>query len=541
MKRRSHKTSMHTTLLLLAACFLSLLVLVKLPAPTLATLTVCPIVTASSAPAVPRGSILLVNVTMTIIADEDSGNKNYWALDNFTQSIAVWREPNGTYLNDTYFIVGLDQGTWQTFAGVGSPQRGLGEAFDGSGSMSGGFIATVNKGVTFAPTKALSGFLGSFNLGGTKSNILSNVAPNGTVSSSSLRFWTAFYFNSTVNAFDNIWNWGWQYDYIGQERWCNTLQTTSGDINTIPTSTSLAVVTVTSSKVLTSLRTITLSNGTVTVQVTSSQIITEPNGTTTIPITVTSTSATGITGTTSTTTYITSVASSVYTGFTTGVSTAFLSTFTVGWYGTATSSSYFTTVPWYGTSTQTFYNAYTTETDTYTYTTSSLVPVGVTVTPTVTGEPVTENQTQLNTVFQPTTVTSTSTFVSYTPNATSVFTVPSTETVSVGPLDFPEPIAVALVLFIAFTVFFPIWLMVLRRRMSSAFGGVKSMVRSAMGRFYGGRHEVRKERRRKERKQEEKAEKRRQRRKPSSEESETEDATSSSVEGTKKLLDDLSR
>lgn len=229
-------------------------------APNEAQAILCSPVTAQSLPHVPAGSILLLNITMNLQNDEDSGNLGWWAVDNLSQEITLWRVSDGSY-----YVRALDNGTWYTFAGAKSPQNGYGESADGSGPFQGGYIALLSSVNVFTPSMSLTGFLGTFDFGGTKAKILGNIGPNGTIQSSGLRFWSLFYFNSgTGFAFsspNSLPTWGWLYTYLDQESWCNTSAApSSGDINTAPalltSSTSTQFLTSTSSESTTLITTI---------------------------------------------------------------------------------------------------------------------------------------------------------------------------------------------------------------------------------------------------------------------------------------------
>src|SRR5450759_4286335 len=47
---------------------------------------------------VPKGSKLVVNITLSVVNDLDSGIcGNYWAVDNYNKQIKVWQVPDGTF------------------------------------------------------------------------------------------------------------------------------------------------------------------------------------------------------------------------------------------------------------------------------------------------------------------------------------------------------------------------------------------------------------------------------------------------------------
>ena len=107
------------------------------------------------------GSTLLVNVVVKIINDEDSGYQGYWAIDNYTLNLKIWKEPNGTF-----FFSFLYRGTATTYAGIPAPGTTGVEKDKGVAHFS-GYIAGLFRG-TFSPTITDFGFLGMDNYGGSQ-------------------------------------------------------------------------------------------------------------------------------------------------------------------------------------------------------------------------------------------------------------------------------------------------------------------------------------------------------------------------------------
>jgi len=522
---------------------------------------------------------------MNITNDEDSGNNGvWWALDNFAQHITVWRALDGSF-----YILGLDNGTWQTFQGAASPQHGYGEAADGTGSFTGGFIATLSNTAVFAPNRPLTGFLGSFDLGGTKSNILStpSIGPSG-ISQSGLRFWSVYYFTGgfTFDPPNNLPNWGWSYSYDGQI-WCNSISGTSGDINTAPPVISSSTITTTITVPTTTATTST----SISVSVTSSIK--------TVNTTVTSTSSTtttaGITTGTSTTTtpgaysivfstnswlcgqtiqvsftgplqeeghgghqiefvyyqYAPSTPNQLIPIFTDGgpgqppLYASTDDTLTYQIQASEWSSVNFNIAPDIyvvvedltvpnnnspiallskatGATASTCNGVYTSTTTT----TGGILTTGqfsTTTTVETNVIPVTLTSVSTSFVVTVTSATShvfggvateftdtiqtrtsieniTSTFTSYTPNATSSYTFLVTPTVTLGGYAGPAFIPEGLAALLLIVIFAPLWTYVLRRKVSTKLGIGKSVI----GKFFSQRHEVRKGSRRQQREQEEK-------------------------------------
>ncbi len=59
---------------------------------------------------IPADAKLVVNVTLKVTNDEDSGNVGYWALDSYNKHIQVWMTPD----NVCYAVVRYE-GKWETF------------------------------------------------------------------------------------------------------------------------------------------------------------------------------------------------------------------------------------------------------------------------------------------------------------------------------------------------------------------------------------------------------------------------------------------
>jgi len=153
----------------------------------------------------------MITVTMKVSNDEDSGINAYWALDNYQNEIIVW-ENTGT--SPATFCAYIDYvGTFRTFATAVSPQNGVTEPRDGIGDLNGGIVQTFTATpctswtATYPATSgcyapppcssatgcATSGFVGFFDFGGTKSDVLLNTY---TTQKGDPTFvdWVSFYF-----------------------------------------------------------------------------------------------------------------------------------------------------------------------------------------------------------------------------------------------------------------------------------------------------------------------------------------------------------
>ncbi len=167
------------------------------------------------------------NVTMSVTNDEDSGNVGYWALDNYTKNINV-TGPTNFDSGGSYSATLTYTGTWQTFQGALSPGFGVPEGADASGPFSGGYTATFDATSSTLPD---SGSLGSFDFGGTKSDILLGTYGNQTGDSGSIYDWVSSNFSGVTNW--AVPTWGWTYTY-GNQSWVNASSGNSGDIQVQP-------------------------------------------------------------------------------------------------------------------------------------------------------------------------------------------------------------------------------------------------------------------------------------------------------------------
>ena len=169
----------------------------------------------------------LVNATMKVINDEDSGNVGYWALDNYTKSITAWQtDPNSYFANVIY------NGTWCTFKGALSPGKGIVEPANGCGIMNGGYTATFNAN-TFNSLATTTGSIGTFNFGGTENDILLGSYSSNQIGSPNAFDWVTYYFPGYTNFEQPTWSWTYTYNApVKNEQWINANTGTSGDILT---------------------------------------------------------------------------------------------------------------------------------------------------------------------------------------------------------------------------------------------------------------------------------------------------------------------
>lgn len=171
---------------------------------------------------IPHGAKLIVNITYKVTNDEDSGNLGYWALDSYNKHVQIWQDPSDPNL---FYVIARYDGSWNTFSGASSPGYGKPESRDAAGTFQGGYVATFSG--TFAAAMKTKGYIGSFDFGGTKSDILLGTYGSGQAGSTTPFDYIGSYFAGAANF--NYINWGWTYHYKNQT-WNNYSSGTSGDI-----------------------------------------------------------------------------------------------------------------------------------------------------------------------------------------------------------------------------------------------------------------------------------------------------------------------
>jgi hypothetical protein len=177
----------------------------------------------------------IIDVRWAVTNDEDSAvGGGYWALDNYQRGLIIWQsaaQPLPDVPSD-FCAMSQYSGTWQTFAGVPSPQNGVKQPSDGNGRFTGGKVATFTATFMSHTNKPTHGFIGSFDYGGTKSDIQAGGTGGNPVN------WPAFYFVDPpgINTAYNEPTWGWVYtqgDGIGYgNMWANYESGNFGDIVT---------------------------------------------------------------------------------------------------------------------------------------------------------------------------------------------------------------------------------------------------------------------------------------------------------------------
>ncbi|MCL4364417.1 hypothetical protein M1328_04225, partial [Patescibacteria group bacterium] len=140
----------------------------------------------------------------------------FFALDNYNKQMQVWKVPDGSY-----YVVARYDGRWNTFAGTLSPENGTVEGSDASGTMHGGYAGTFT-----GSCNSAFGNLGSYDFGGTKSDVMLGTYGAGQTGPTSVFSALSYY----CPGYSNLnYSWGWTYQYKNQT-WNNFDYGTTGDI-----------------------------------------------------------------------------------------------------------------------------------------------------------------------------------------------------------------------------------------------------------------------------------------------------------------------
>jgi hypothetical protein len=162
----------------------------------------------------------VLDISCSVRNDEDSGIVGYWALDTYCKTVQVWQDPN---VPTNFYAIVTYNGMWQTFKGALSPKAGVLETKNALGCMQGGYFASF----TATSFTQKCGFVGSYNFGGTKADILLGTYGAGQTGGTPTFDWTTKYFTGFDNF--NYFNWGWTYQYRSQT-WVNSASGNTGDI-----------------------------------------------------------------------------------------------------------------------------------------------------------------------------------------------------------------------------------------------------------------------------------------------------------------------
>ena len=155
----------------------------------------------------------IVNVRQKVKNDADSGFAGYWAIDQYTRDITVYKTATvGTYCATVEY-----DGKFVSFAGA-SPNNTGTIAAGIKGEMNGGYRSTLFTGALLStPLWPTHG-----NVGTTDYNCDNLGNCPGRID------WTTKYF-STTSGFDLAW-WGWIYNTQHHGTWINAISGSVGDI-----------------------------------------------------------------------------------------------------------------------------------------------------------------------------------------------------------------------------------------------------------------------------------------------------------------------
>lgn len=144
----------------------------------------------------------VVNVNYKVTNDTDSGLFGNWATDNYSKSVKVWSQTDGTFCAIVKY-----QGQFVT-TGPLSPQNGVSLSAGVKGTLEGGYQANFDG--TFTPTLKTNGNLPSvdYSVGGFD--------------------WVGAYFTGNTT-FDQPY-WAWNYHAGNNGSWVNASTGNSGDI-----------------------------------------------------------------------------------------------------------------------------------------------------------------------------------------------------------------------------------------------------------------------------------------------------------------------
>lgn len=173
-----------------------------------------------------EGQKMMLNVNWVGKNDEDSGLYGYWALDHFTENLKVWLLPNGTYYAEkTYDGVFIAPQGASSPGSTSGPPTGLVQNVTSFGSIAGGYAGTFSG--TFAPgTQKTSGYIGTFDYGGTLADVLLQSYGNHQVGDRHAYDWESAYFAGGSQVNEYHWGWSYELDPIftsagSANQWCN--------------------------------------------------------------------------------------------------------------------------------------------------------------------------------------------------------------------------------------------------------------------------------------------------------------------------------
>jgi hypothetical protein len=192
----------------------------------------------------PAGGTQIIHASYVVKNDADSGYSNgYWALDNFTQTLTVWKTTTPAPGSESVYQVNVtDVGTWCTFAGSPSPNAGTAQPYGECGVMTGGYDGNLTTGITPVNTPQTTIGDGVILAGGTVAS--DGVITPGPISGQSS--WMDYFFPGvTIGGFNGIiapstfafansgLGWSWTYTDANRNVWIDSgvvPQASSGEI-----------------------------------------------------------------------------------------------------------------------------------------------------------------------------------------------------------------------------------------------------------------------------------------------------------------------
>jgi hypothetical protein len=156
--------------------------------------------TVASAPPMNLGPQAL-NITFVASNDEMVGCCGYWALANYTRTVKAYPILGSNSTNAYFLIVSLN-GTWNTFAGALSPNSGIKELHNGSGTFDIRYSAIEDYALNTSAQH--NGYLGRYYFGGSARDIMKGAYANQTGALHPFQ-WTSRYFGfiGAMNITDN--------------------------------------------------------------------------------------------------------------------------------------------------------------------------------------------------------------------------------------------------------------------------------------------------------------------------------------------------
>lgn len=136
------------------------------------------------------------NITLSVINDEMGGNHGEWAISNYTKRITLYGISNSSYSANITI-----NGTWSTFAGMPSPNKGVAEPHNGSGNWSLRYETILLFNGTILPS---GGGNYSIDYGTNASDILKSKNATDEKDNNNPYIWVTYFFGQ--NALERIQN-----------------------------------------------------------------------------------------------------------------------------------------------------------------------------------------------------------------------------------------------------------------------------------------------------------------------------------------------